>query len=65
MVSAPDCPNCKAPWTPKNLCVWDVDDRDQCEDGRFEPPTYSAKIWCVECKHEWFRVEQAYVEYGE
>lgn len=56
----PICCFCSAPWSDENLHVWDVDSADQCESGRFEPPTYSVSIKCHECKREMYRKEGAY-----
>lgn len=63
--TAPNCPSCSAPWDDRNIQVWDVDGRDQCEDGRFEPPTFSMKIQCRSCGVAWFRGEYMHSNYGE
>lgn len=59
------CPFCHAPWSEENVKVWDVDSADQCESGRFEPPTYSISIKCHSCKREMYRKEGAHASYGE
>lgn len=57
------CPFCSTPWSEENIYVWDVDSADQCDSGRFEPPTYSISIKCHSCKREMYRKEGAYAEY--
>lgn len=57
------CPFCSTPWSEENIYVWNVDSADQCDSGRFEPPTYSISISCHSCKREMYRKEGAYAEY--
>ncbi len=59
------CGKCSAVLTGEDICVWDVDSSDQCEDGRFESPTYSMRIKCHSCGTELYRVEQANSDYYE
>lgn len=51
------CPFCSTPWSEENVRVWDVDSADQCDSGRFGPPTYSISIFCHSCKREMYRKE--------
>lgn len=57
------CPFCSAPWSAENIRVWEVDSSDQCDSGRFEPPTYSISIKCHKCEREMYRKEGAYAGY--
>ena len=57
------CPFCSAPWTEENIHIWDVDSANQCDSGRFEPPTYSISIKCHACKREMYRKEGAHASY--
>jgi hypothetical protein len=59
------CPFCSAPWSEENIKIWDLDSADQCESGRFGPPTYSISIVCHSCKREMYRKEGADARYGE
>ncbi len=59
------CAWCSAPWSTKNIKIWDVDGRDQCESGRFESPTYSITIKCHSCGKEMYRKEGVNSSYGE
>lgn len=58
------CPFCGTPWSAENIRVFDVDSADQCESGRFEPPTYSISITCHSCEREMYRKEGAHAGYG-
>jgi hypothetical protein len=59
------CGLCAAELGIANICVFDVDGADQCEDGRFESPTYSLTIKCHACRKELLRLEHANSDYGE
>jgi len=59
------CPICAAPFSEDTFRIYDVDGSDECEDGRFGPPTYSIKIACTWCKTEFFHKEDAISSYGK
>jgi hypothetical protein len=58
------CPFCSAPWSEENIRVWNIDSADQCDSGRYDPPTYSISISCHACGREMYRKEGAYTENG-
>jgi hypothetical protein len=51
------CPFCSAPWSEENITLVDADISDECEDGRFGPPTCTIIITCHSCKRNLFRKE--------
>lgn len=59
------CGHCSQELNGYNVCVFRVDGRDQCEDGRFESPTYSLVIKCHVCGKELLRQEHENSDYGE
>jgi hypothetical protein len=59
------CPLCKAPFSYSDFHIFDVDGADQCEDGRYGPPTYSISIVCHSCLREVLRLENLESEYGD
>lgn len=65
MTAALKCGVCDTALSSQNICVFNVDGADQCEDGRFESPTYSLSIKCHACKNELFRQEHSNSDHGE
>lgn len=60
------CPNaeCTETLLSEDIHVFAVDAADQCDDGRFEPPTYSISIVCHSCGCEIHRQDGCHAEYG-
>lgn len=50
------CPKCNA-LSVYDATLYDLDDADHCEDGRFGPKTCAVEITCVACKTVLYRKE--------
>lgn len=48
-VSHIKCPFCSAPWSDKNLELYDLDAGYHCDSGRFYSESVSVKITCHAC----------------